>query len=571
MRRLSWAAPLIGFAIFFCIAMRQGGQRVFMPGPVSGQHTPFGERCDSCHERDNGQWGAVLDSKCMVCHDAPVHSQFTVHASGNMQKQLIAGKEISINTPGCVSCHTEHRGHTRLAELNNGLCVQCHANLKRSDSRPPDVTANIRDFGHSHTDWRVLRAGLPDDTPYRLDHKLHCDPDQVTWPKNIADQAARNPGVICSQCHQPDQGRAYFKPINYDSHCAKCHGMEKFAPAVEPVGKLAITHGDPKRVAAEITSQISTYLFQHGGNPTFLNAAPAKPTDDDDDGPKKKAAVAETRNSEQWVHDTVQKALQPLYFPLSVEKEGKSCLKCHVGAKLDEAGLLQISQQKIPAVWLRKAQFDHHAHQTVACISCHKSATQSAFTTDILLPGIANCRACHSTEGGAKTDCVECHRFHDRELAVFKPGRSIEGLSSGHTSRYALIRTSAENEAVLKDMTDAEIWRLDDLLAAHKAFDAAQNTELSKRAEEQRAREKLLAPAVVPDKTAVKPVEPVKPVEVVKPVEPVKPVAVVPEPAKSITLKPLPVGTIQCPNCKKSWPGDAQFCGRCGIHIEPPK
>src|SRR5262249_40944593 len=91
----------------------------------------------------------------------------------------------------------------------------------------------------------------------------------------------------------------------------------------------------------------------------------------------------------------------------------------------------------IPDVWYLHAKFDHVSHRAVDCRQCHKNAyafetdgtaNPHASTThkDVLVPGVANCRMCHSpsrTEGGlavggARSDCTECHRYHhgDRPL-----------------------------------------------------------------------------------------------------------------------------------------------------------
>jgi len=33
---------------------------------------------------------------------------------------------------------------------------------------------------------------------------------------------------------------------------------------------------------------------------------------------------------------------------------------------------------------------------------------------DVLLPTVGTCRECHQQKVGARTDCVECHRYHDK-------------------------------------------------------------------------------------------------------------------------------------------------------------
>ncbi len=68
----------------------------------------------------------------------------------------------------------------------------------------------------------------------------------------------------------------------------------------------------------------------------------------------------------------------------------------------------------ITARWLPHAEFDHEAHQLLACTSCHSKATTSQETSDVLIPGIQVCRSCHhSGSDAAEARCFECHGYHD--------------------------------------------------------------------------------------------------------------------------------------------------------------
>src|SRR5262249_50700643 len=129
----------------------------------------------------------------------------------------------------------------------------------------------------------------------------------------------------------------------------------------------------------------------------------------------------------------------------------KTCGECHYAkGKTDEEQMTAIPKRlqagpseitraagwfqhtaSIPDVWYLHAKFDHVSHRAVECRQCHKNAyaleadgtgNPHASTThrDILVPGVASCRMCHSparTEGGvavggARSDCTECHRYH---------------------------------------------------------------------------------------------------------------------------------------------------------------
>jgi hypothetical protein len=98
--------------------------------------------------------------------------------------------------------------------------------------------------------------------------------------------------------------------------------------------------------------------------------------------------------------------------------EKRVCVQCHFIDKRPEAtGLDQwrIRPVKLAEQWMPRAEFSHAAHKASTCISCHQGAESSEASTDVLMPGIRECRGCH---GGAKdsnhlaSDCVMCHRLH---------------------------------------------------------------------------------------------------------------------------------------------------------------
>jgi predicted CXXCH cytochrome family protein len=70
--------------------------------------------------------------------------------------------------------------------------------------------------------------------------------------------------------------------------------------------------------------------------------------------------------------------------------------------------------------------FDHEAHKQEKCTSCHE-AESSKQSSDLLLPGIAQCRTCHLGESAAKAEvpssCAMCHTYHPREGAPANPPR----------------------------------------------------------------------------------------------------------------------------------------------------
>jgi RecJ-like exonuclease len=86
-------------------------------------------------------------------------------------------------------------------------------------------------------------------------------------------------------------------------------------------------------------------------------------------------------------------------------------------------------------VWFKDAQFDHAAHRSFTCVSCHTKAAVSTQTAEVLVPGIATCQTCHSgnPQQAGKSDnrCFECHDYHDwKQQPMFKGRYNINQLRS---------------------------------------------------------------------------------------------------------------------------------------------
>jgi hypothetical protein len=129
----------------------------------------------------------------------------------------------------------------------------------------------------------------------------------------------------------------------------------------------------------------------------------------------------------------------------------------------------RIVPPNIPERWLVHSDFHHEPHRLLSCTTCHADIGQSKSTGDVNLPSIEVCRTCHSSdpsarawlfsssplaEGtpprtdrqqslqkllsranqGARTDCVECHRYHDpakeKLNGPFLPTRSPGGSAT---------------------------------------------------------------------------------------------------------------------------------------------
>ena len=94
---------------------------------------------------------------------------------------------------------------------------------------------------------------------------------------------------------------------------------------------------------------------------------------------------------------------------------GGACFDCH-RVEAPPAGSLdfRIRPVAFPIRYLHKGWFDHRAHATQSCSSCH-AAERSNAASDLLIPDLASCRTCHGGEGSSKpvpSSCAMCHDYH---------------------------------------------------------------------------------------------------------------------------------------------------------------
>jgi DnaJ-class molecular chaperone len=105
----------------------------------------------------------------------------------------------------------------------------------------------------------------------------------------------------------------------------------------------------------------------------------------------------------------------------AVFSKGGACFDCHVVLPVPSKGA-PVTIQKVvqPERYMKGGWFDHDAHKSETCISCH-SADKSNLATDLLLPDLNSCRTCHVGGTGdhlkpVKTpvisSCAMCHDYH---------------------------------------------------------------------------------------------------------------------------------------------------------------
>jgi hypothetical protein len=417
---LSIAMPVLGVAWLGWHAVR-GDRRVYSAGSLAPAHAVLTKQCAVCHVSHLGFYDEkVIDQKCLACHDGPMH-----HASQAF-------------TPSCASCHADHRGAIRLAATSDANCTQCHADLTTRGSSG-NFVRNINGFEKGHPEFAVLRAGRPDPGTIQLNHYRHLQPN-LLGPNGTRVQ------MICTDCHRsaadasgpwpygnaiiPEgtparetpknesrtvsdaspRSRAYMAPATYAQTCASCHSLQFDKRLAD-----SAPHDKPEVIHPFVVARLQTYIAAH---PVDLRV----PRDPDRDLPEK-PILADYRllTSPQWVAERAAEDEELLWR--------KTCKECHTLTFDPGATLPKVAPSQITSRYLPRANFDHSQHGLVDCTTCHAPALISERSTDLLLPGITTCRACHhSGPEAAESRCFECHTYHDP--AQRKPAHSNFSLAA---------------------------------------------------------------------------------------------------------------------------------------------
>ena len=389
-RAMAWTAVAVLLALFLAWPIWSFGHRSIGPlagvqadrswsaGPLSPAHAALERNCKACHV---GAFVAVKDQACASCH-ADVHAhadpaRMAAAQAGLTGFALLRQKAASAfgRPPGrCADCHVEHRGAQGMMVADQRFCSDCHAALAK---RLPDTAiGNADDFARVHPQFRPAVATSPEGHGVRripidahprenngliFPHALHLAAGGGV--ARMAMTMGRGP-VDCAGCHRADPDGRGFAPVSMERDCEGCHSL-----AYAKVGRtfLRLQHGDTAQVIAQLT--------QHGGAGA--------------------ARAAFTR--------------------------GGACFDCHLiqppGAGRATWRVVPVRQ---PARYLVNGWFDHASHRGAACSDCH-AAKQSTRASDVLIPGIATCRGCHSGAKAApplvRSSCVLCHDYHRSDAA----------------------------------------------------------------------------------------------------------------------------------------------------------
>lgn len=372
------------------------------PGPLDAAHRYFGEDCTKCHKT---AFLTVRDKECLGCHsNTAAHAdpaKFNLPQLGNAE---------------CRTCHQDHQGPLGMVRTDQRLCADCHRGLK---ARTQNASAfeDATDFGSDHPEFKIalpawdaagnfaprrttIAATLKENSGLKFNHLKHLKPDGLNAPKGRRT-------LDCADCHTVDAGGLAMRPIRFETMCHDCHtlGFDVLAPDRE------VPHGKVSEVIYTLDEYYARVALEGG----YLDAkSPAivqqrrRPGSPPLSQQEKQEALA-------WAREQTARMTESLFT-------GKACTTCHkVTPPRDGNDTWHIAPVRVSGIWFTDAKFTHDKHRSgehtdpnKPCEDCHK-ARESEEASDLLIPGIANCRACH---GGAyardrvPTTCIACHDYH---------------------------------------------------------------------------------------------------------------------------------------------------------------
>ena len=379
------------------------------PGPLASGHQWLSFDCGACHKTP---FLRVRDRECLACH---------VKMPGHVADEPLQAKLFGHIR--CAQCHLDHRGQDEPIRADSGVCMPCHAEVRKFAAE--STLENVTDFAKAHPEFRLTvwrgpgekdvarvkqsnKADLVERSNLKFPHDKHLKPG-IKGPEG-------RETLKCDSCHRPDASDRGFEPVNMERSCQRCHEL-KFEPAIT---SRQVPHGSEK--------EAWLLIKEFYANVSLGNI----PVDTVDTGavrrqiPMASSAIVteeQRRRALAFARGKAQQVGVDLF-------EKRVCVVCHQVTR-DNAALQSegddvpwtITPVHVPGTWMPKAKFDHGKHRTAQteCKDCHR-AEESKRSADVLIPDIQNCRECHAgntpVAGKVVSTCISCHDFH---LAGVKP------------------------------------------------------------------------------------------------------------------------------------------------------
>ena len=403
-------------------------------GPLSEAHHSLEKNCTACHQQ---AFVSVRDTSCKSCHQdahdhAPAARLADARAAPGGGEKLLRQVAAAFNKAGpgaCVDCHSEHQGAGRMEATRQAFCADCHSSLK--DRLRDTKIGNAADFGTAHPQFRPLiaagaggqaarvRTSLDrhprDDNGLKFPHKLHLDArgGVARMAQTLKARMGYGDALVCADCHMPTADGVRFLPIDMEKNCQACHSL-----AFDRIGGTVRTlrHGKPDQMMADLRA-------------LYRSTPPARPLELGGMARRRPGNYAQGQVYHAYFGAEASRAAGGDAAIRAVFSKGGACYDCHAITPPGSAGAStwQVMPVQQPMRYMAKGWFDHQAHKTEKCETCH-AARGSASAQDLLLPGIKTCRNCHQGEAAVvakvPSSCALCHSYHAGPNAPWVPAHA---------------------------------------------------------------------------------------------------------------------------------------------------
>ena len=400
------------------------GDGPWSSGPLSQAHHALEGKCETCHQK---AFVSVRDSACQTCHKsvhdhAPAARIAMARAEPGMGGQFLNLVASTFGKPpegACVDCHREHEGAGPMQPTPQAFCTDCHGTLK--DRLKDSKLANASDFGTDHPQFsalvqyqsgahpRFVRASLDakpmDDSGLKFPHDVH-----LSKTGGVARMARTLGGdygdaLACKDCHRPTADGVRFLPVDMERDCQSCHSL-----AFETIGGTVRTlrHGQPDQVIADLRAY-------------YRSTGPAQPLSLGGMARRRPGSYAQGQVYHAYFGAVAARPSRADDAIRAVFSKGGACHDCHIVTGGGTSW--QVTPVHQPMRYMMNGWFDHKAHRTETCESCH-AAPKSHDARQLLLPKLDSCRTCHGGEksrADVPSGCAMCHSYHMDDGAPWTP------------------------------------------------------------------------------------------------------------------------------------------------------
>lgn len=417
------------------------GDAAWSSGPLSQAHHALEGKCETCHQK---AFVSVRDSACQTCHTsvhdhAPAERIAMARAAPGIGGKFLNLVAASFGKPpegACVDCHREHEGAGPMQPAPQAFCTDCHGTLK--DRLKDTKLANASDFGTAHPQFsalvqyqpgnqpRFVRASLDakpmDDSGLKFPHDIHLSRTGgvARMARTLGTDKGYGDALACKDCHRPTADGVRFLPVDMERDCQSCHSL-----AFETIGGTVRTlrHGQPDQVIADLRAY---YRSTGPSAPPALGGMARRRPGDYAQGRVYHAYFGAAAARPSRADDAIR----------AVFSKGGACYDCHI---ITNNGSWQVTPVRQSMRYMMNGWFDHKAHSTQTCESCH-AAPKSHDARQLLLPGIDNCRTCHGGEksqADVPSGCAMCHSYHMDDGAPWAPASPSVGDEQADRPRMA--------------------------------------------------------------------------------------------------------------------------------------